>query len=120
LMQPVLPEALQASNNTEPNGLSLLTAMLYGGITEEILMRWGLFNVAACLDRVERAKTRRYVAKSRDLPGCDRPSRVGIWTTTPASDCRDRFPHSGCDYSGVVTEWDCGDWVWLALLAILA
>jgi membrane protease YdiL (CAAX protease family) len=45
LMQPVLPEALQASNNTEPNGLSLLTAMLYGGITEEILMRWGLMSL---------------------------------------------------------------------------
>jgi hypothetical protein len=41
LMQPALPEALQASNHTEPNWLSSLTAMLYGGITEEILMRWG-------------------------------------------------------------------------------
>lgn len=45
LMQPVLPEALQASNNTEPNWLSSLTAMLYGGITEEILMRWGLMSL---------------------------------------------------------------------------
>ncbi|MEP0915039.1 CPBP family intramembrane metalloprotease [Leptolyngbya sp. GB1-A1] len=45
LMQPALPEALQASNNTEPNWLSSLTAMLYGGITEEILMRWGLMSL---------------------------------------------------------------------------
>ncbi len=41
LMQPALPEALRAAN-TEPSGLNLLTAMFYGGITEEILMRWGL------------------------------------------------------------------------------
>ncbi len=47
LMQPALPEALQASNNTEPNWLSSLTAMLYGGITEEILMRWGLMSLLA-------------------------------------------------------------------------
>jgi hypothetical protein len=45
LMQPVLPEALRAANNTEPNWLSSLTAMLYGGITEEILMRWGLMSL---------------------------------------------------------------------------
>jgi hypothetical protein len=45
LMQPALPEALQASNNTEPNWLNSLTAMLYGGITEEILMRWGLMSL---------------------------------------------------------------------------
>jgi hypothetical protein len=44
-MKPALPEALQASNNTEPNWLSSLTAMLYGGITEEILMRWGLMSL---------------------------------------------------------------------------
>lgn len=44
-MRPVLPEALQASNHTEPNWLSSLTAMLYGGITEEILMRWGLMSL---------------------------------------------------------------------------
>jgi Type II CAAX prenyl endopeptidase Rce1-like len=35
LMQPLLPEALQAANN----------AMFYGGITEEILMRWGLMSL---------------------------------------------------------------------------
>jgi Type II CAAX prenyl endopeptidase Rce1-like len=44
LMQPVLPEALRA-NNTEPSGLNLPTAMFYGGITEEILMRWGLMSL---------------------------------------------------------------------------
>ena len=44
LMKPALPEALQASN-TEPSWLNLLTAMLYGGITEEILMRWGLMSL---------------------------------------------------------------------------
>lgn len=44
LMQPALPEALQAAN-TEPNWLNLLTAMFYGGITEEILMRWGLMSL---------------------------------------------------------------------------
>lgn len=45
LMQPALPEALRAANNTEPNWLNSLTAMLYGGITEEILMRWGLMSL---------------------------------------------------------------------------
>jgi len=45
LMQPALPEALQAANHTEPSGLNLLTAMFYGGITEEILMRWGLMSL---------------------------------------------------------------------------
>ncbi|MCC5652604.1 CPBP family intramembrane metalloprotease [Nostoc sp. XA013] len=45
LMQPVLPEALRAANNTEPSGLNLLTAMFYGGITEEILMHWGLMSL---------------------------------------------------------------------------
>jgi len=45
LMQPALPEALQAANNTEPGWLNLLTAMFYGGITEEILMRWGLMSL---------------------------------------------------------------------------
>ncbi|BAZ48735.1 hypothetical protein NIES4103_13440 [Nostoc sp. NIES-4103] len=44
LMQPALPEALRAAN-TEPNWVSSLTAMLYGGITEEILMRWGLMSL---------------------------------------------------------------------------
>jgi hypothetical protein len=45
LMQPALPEALQAANHTERSGLNLLTAMFYGGITEEILMRWGLMSL---------------------------------------------------------------------------
>jgi len=44
LMQPALPEALRATN-TEPSWLNLLTAMFYGGITEEILMRWGLMSL---------------------------------------------------------------------------
>jgi membrane protease YdiL (CAAX protease family) len=33
------------ANNTEPSWLNLLTAMFYGGITEEILMRWGLMSL---------------------------------------------------------------------------
>jgi hypothetical protein len=45
LMQPALPKALQAANNTERSWLNLLTAMFYGGITEEILMRWGLMSL---------------------------------------------------------------------------
>ncbi len=45
LMQPVLPEVLRAANNTEPSWLNLLTAMFYGGITEEILLRWGLMSL---------------------------------------------------------------------------
>jgi Type II CAAX prenyl endopeptidase Rce1-like len=45
LMQPLLPEALRATNNTQPNWSNLLTAMFYGGITEEILMRWGLMSL---------------------------------------------------------------------------
>jgi hypothetical protein len=45
LMQPVLPEALRAANSPEPSGLNLLTALFYGGITEEILMRWGLMSL---------------------------------------------------------------------------
>lgn len=44
LMQPALPEALRATN-TEPSWLNLLTALFYGGITEEILMRWGLMSL---------------------------------------------------------------------------
>ncbi|RUT06405.1 abortive infection protein [Dulcicalothrix desertica PCC 7102] len=45
LMQPLLPEALRAANNKELSWLNLLTAMFYGGITEEILMRWGLMSL---------------------------------------------------------------------------
>lgn len=44
LMQPALPEALRTAN-TEPSWLNLLTAMFYGGITEEILLRWGLMSL---------------------------------------------------------------------------
>ena len=44
-MQPALPEALQAANSPEPSGLRLLTALFYGGITEEILLRWGLMSL---------------------------------------------------------------------------
>jgi hypothetical protein len=49
LIQPALPEALRAVNNTEPNWLGSLTAMLYGGITEEILLRWGLMSLLVWL-----------------------------------------------------------------------
>lgn len=45
LMEPALPEALQVANRAEPNWLTSLTAMFYGGITEEILMRWGLMSL---------------------------------------------------------------------------
>jgi hypothetical protein len=45
LIEPALPEALRAANNAEPNWLTSLTAILYGGITEEILMRWGLMSL---------------------------------------------------------------------------
>ncbi|NJR52691.1 MAG: CPBP family intramembrane metalloprotease [Leptolyngbyaceae cyanobacterium CSU_1_3] len=45
LMQPILPEALRAANNTAPSGLNLLTAIFYGGITEEILLRWSLMSL---------------------------------------------------------------------------
>jgi hypothetical protein len=45
LMEPTLPEALRAANQTEVNWLTSLTAIAYGGITEEILMRWGLMSL---------------------------------------------------------------------------
>jgi hypothetical protein len=45
LMQPVLPEALRAASNIKPSWLNLPTALFYGGITEEILMRWGLMSL---------------------------------------------------------------------------
>ncbi|MBF2050507.1 MAG: CPBP family intramembrane glutamic endopeptidase [Leptolyngbya sp. IPPAS B-1204] len=44
-MEPALPETLRAANQAEPNWLTSLAAMLYGGITEEILMRWGLMSL---------------------------------------------------------------------------
>ncbi|MBD2461445.1 CPBP family intramembrane metalloprotease [Oscillatoria sp. FACHB-1407] len=47
LMEPALPPALQAANRGEANWLNTLTAMLYGGITEELLMRWGLMSLLA-------------------------------------------------------------------------
>jgi membrane protease YdiL (CAAX protease family) len=48
-LKPILPEALQAANQTELNWLNTLTAMLYGGITEELLMRWGLMSLLVWL-----------------------------------------------------------------------
>jgi hypothetical protein len=44
LMAPALPEALRATN-AEPNVFNTVTAVFYGGITEEILMRWGLMSL---------------------------------------------------------------------------
>jgi hypothetical protein len=46
LMAPALPEALRATN-TEPNLFNTVTAIFYGGITEEILVRWGLMSLFA-------------------------------------------------------------------------
>jgi membrane protease YdiL (CAAX protease family) len=45
LLQPLLPAALQAANQTEPNWLTSLAGVFYGGVTEEILMRWGLMSL---------------------------------------------------------------------------
>ncbi|NJM76411.1 MAG: CPBP family intramembrane metalloprotease [Acaryochloridaceae cyanobacterium RU_4_10] len=45
LMTPLLPKALQTANQAAPNWLASLTGLLYGGITEEILMRWGLMSL---------------------------------------------------------------------------
>jgi membrane protease YdiL (CAAX protease family) len=45
LLQPQLSEALQAYNKTDPNWLTSLTAVFYGGITEEIMVRWGLMSL---------------------------------------------------------------------------
>jgi hypothetical protein len=44
LMAPALPEALRATNAV-PNWLETVTAIFYGGITEEILVRWGLMSL---------------------------------------------------------------------------
>ncbi|MBW4552758.1 MAG: CPBP family intramembrane metalloprotease [Aphanocapsa sp. GSE-SYN-MK-11-07L] len=44
-MNPLLPEALRMAKQAEPHGLTTLTAILYGGITEEILIRWGLMSL---------------------------------------------------------------------------
>jgi hypothetical protein len=118
LMQPALPEALRATN-TEPSWLNLLTAMLYGGITEEILMRWGLMSLLVWI-AWKGLKTRHYVAKPRNIPRCDCASSAGIWTFTPARNCRDSSTHSACDYPSDITQWDCWHCFWLALLAILA
>lgn len=49
LLKPVLPEALQTANQAELNWLNTLAAMLYGGITEELLMRWGLMSLLVWL-----------------------------------------------------------------------
>ena len=119
LMQPVLPEALRTANNTEPNRLNLLTAMFYGGITEEILMRWGLMSLLIWI-------AWKGLKQGVTLPGqgiyqgaivlaalvfglLHLPATAVIVPLTPVVIIR-----------AVVTEWDCGDCVWLALLAIFA
>jgi hypothetical protein len=45
LIEPTLPAALQAAMNTELDWLTSLTAIAYGGITEEILVRWGVMSL---------------------------------------------------------------------------
>jgi membrane protease YdiL (CAAX protease family) len=47
LSQPWMPQALQVLQN-QPRGMSItLAGVLYGGITEELLLRWGLMSVLA-------------------------------------------------------------------------
>lgn len=47
LFRPWMPAALQAASD-QPRGLVItLAGMLYGGITEELLMRWGLMTLLA-------------------------------------------------------------------------
>jgi membrane protease YdiL (CAAX protease family) len=45
LLQPLLPAALQEANEADINWLGTLAGIFYGGITEEILMRWGLMSL---------------------------------------------------------------------------
>jgi hypothetical protein len=46
VMKPLVPEVLWNANYAESNWLTSLTKILYGGITEEILMRWGLMSLS--------------------------------------------------------------------------
>ena len=117
-MKHALPEALQASNNTEPNWLSSLTAMLYGGITEEILMRWGLMSLLVWI--AWKVLKQGITLPSQGIyPRCDCASSAGIWAFTPARNCRDSSTHSACGYPSNITQWDSWHGFWLALLAIL-
>jgi hypothetical protein len=52
LMKPLLPEALSNANHEELNWLTSLTKILYGGITEEILLRWGLMSLLVQGERI--------------------------------------------------------------------
>jgi hypothetical protein len=48
LFQPRLPEFFARAGQTRPSmGAGLLAGMLYGGITEEILLRWGMVTILA-------------------------------------------------------------------------
>lgn len=50
LLLPWLPEAWQQLTKTRPmDSTSLLAAMLYGGLSEEIMLRWGLMSLLAWL-----------------------------------------------------------------------
>lgn len=45
LLDPWLPEALQLAHQPQPNWLNTLTAIVYGGVTEELLLRWGFMSL---------------------------------------------------------------------------
>jgi len=45
LLNPLLPEALQLAKQSAPNSLNTLAAVFYGGITEELLLRWGVMSL---------------------------------------------------------------------------
>lgn len=45
LLNPLLPETLQLVKQSPPNGLNTLAAVFYGGITEELLLRWGVMSL---------------------------------------------------------------------------
>jgi Type II CAAX prenyl endopeptidase Rce1-like len=49
LLEPVLPEALRVTNQPQPSIMDAITGMFYGGITEEILTRWGLMSLLVWL-----------------------------------------------------------------------
>jgi hypothetical protein len=124
LMQPVLPEALRAANNTEPNWLSLLTAMLYGGITEEILMRWGLMSLLVWIawkvlkqgitlpsrgiyQRVVPGHTFKYVAALQAAEIGDKPRLARIETRTrhKAGKPTDKIVEETADLWAFAAHW---------------
>lgn len=45
LLNPLLPEALQLVKQSPPSSLNSLAAVFYGGITEELLLRWGVMSL---------------------------------------------------------------------------